>query len=405
MLALHVTRVILTVSVWLCSKVLKLLNCAKSAHQCKRLDNISGYKELTQLRLISVTPAGRRRYLKILTNYLLRNRHVIDEHHWWVNTRNPGDLAYLHQLVDRYPGFFKLVVKPIDASAQIGAQIWSYLSDCVEEDAVYIRLDDDICYIADDAIQNMLDYRLANENPFLVLGSIVNNAVCSYYYQKAGLIPESWGKLSEDCQDPLGWESSTFANKIHTRFLHDIARGYEGKWKRCPNQFSGIQRFSVNAISWLGKDLKQVEELHRKGIDEENLITNILPQRFDRPNEICTDALFGHYAFFTQRRYLEMVAPQILDQYLRISEKGGNGSIPQPTLTNHASLAMLRGIGRAKWVARGGIHMAKGISKSILKGRPKEAMKSIALSGKNKSAEELRVKSAEEKNQEISKAA
>ncbi len=324
------------------------------------------------MRLITVTPAGRRRYLEILANYLLRNRHVIDEHHWWVNTRNPDDLAYLHQLVDRYPNFFRLVVKPIDAAASIGPQIWSYLSDCTDPDTNYLRLDDDICYVADDAIRQLRDYRIANPDPFLVLGSIVNNAICSHYFQKAGRIPISWGNVAEECLDPIGWESPRFAYLLHRQFLRDLSLGYESKWKGCENSFDGLHRFSVNAICWSGKDMQQVAELHHPGIEEEVYLTETLPQRFKRPAVICSDALFGHFAFYTQRKYIELLAPQILDQYRRLSLEGGAGKIPSPKAFDYARLGWEHGIGRTKWIAREVIHGAKDLTKLVIKSKGKE---------------------------------
>ena len=57
------------------------------------------------MEFVTVTPAGRRRYLEILATHLLRNRDVIDELHWWLNTRDPHDVACIHRLADRYPNF------------------------------------------------------------------------------------------------------------------------------------------------------------------------------------------------------------------------------------------------------------------------------------------------------------
>ncbi|MBP7950574.1 MAG: hypothetical protein KA004_13055 [Verrucomicrobiales bacterium] len=50
--------------------------------------------------MISTCPAGRRRYVAVLAAYLLKpeNRKFIDEHHWWSNTADPADLAYLKEL-------------------------------------------------------------------------------------------------------------------------------------------------------------------------------------------------------------------------------------------------------------------------------------------------------------------
>ena len=50
------------------------------------------------MRVISVTPAGRRRYLQALVPYLLRQRHVIDEHHWWLNTTDVDDIHFVERV-------------------------------------------------------------------------------------------------------------------------------------------------------------------------------------------------------------------------------------------------------------------------------------------------------------------
>ena len=76
------------------------------------------------MKFVTVTPAGRRRYLEVLAAYLLRNRDIIDEHHWWLNTRVPKDIAFIHQLTDRYPDFFRVVAKPMDPKLSLAGSIW-----------------------------------------------------------------------------------------------------------------------------------------------------------------------------------------------------------------------------------------------------------------------------------------
>jgi hypothetical protein len=73
------------------------------------------------MRLVTVTPAGRRPYLEILANYLLRRHDLIAEHQWWLNTRVPEDVAYIYRLADRYPSFFRVIAKtvgPLDRGAR-----------------------------------------------------------------------------------------------------------------------------------------------------------------------------------------------------------------------------------------------------------------------------------------------
>ena len=81
----------------------------------------------------------------------------------------------------------------MSAKLSLGGSIWCYLRECTTPDTIYARFDDDICYVADDAIANWRRFREANVVPFLVLGNIVNNAACSHSHQQAGLIPTSWG--------------------------------------------------------------------------------------------------------------------------------------------------------------------------------------------------------------------
>jgi hypothetical protein len=300
------------------------------------------------MRLVTVTPAGRRPYLEILANYLLRHRGLISEHRWWLNTRTPEDVAYIYRLADRYPDFFRIVAKPVDAPDRVGYAIWQYMIECVEPDTVYLRLDDDICYIADDAIRQMYEFRLQRPEPFLTLGNIVNNAVCGHFHQKAGLLASNWGSVELNCLDPRGWGSGPFARRVHRRFLKDLRNNREAWWRRVDFNFDGLSRFSINAIAWLGKDFEGMADLAGNSADEEPTLTEVLPRKLGRPNMICPQALFGHYAFYTQRPYLERTSPDILTRYRRIAESaaGDAGALPR---MQTSVLTMRRYWGLSKW--------------------------------------------------------
>jgi hypothetical protein len=283
----------------------------------------------TEYRVISVTPAGREKYLRILVPYLLQNRHLISEHHFWLNTNNASDIRYIESLAHHYPDFFKINRKELFSKHSHFDSIWQYFQDYTDENTLYIRLDDDICFIAPDAIPALINYRIDNPCPFLVYGNIVNNAICSHILQLRGTIPSGWGKVLYECMDPAGWKSPKFAERLHKRFLSDLRRNRLERWKFENWIIDDCRRFSVNVISWFGKDMKPVEELgcrdlRKSGITdpstggpleiEESLISAILPRRFSRPCEICGDALFAHFAFYTQRPYLEG-ATTLLERY------------------------------------------------------------------------------------------
>jgi hypothetical protein len=68
-------------------------------------------------KVISVTPAGRRRYVAILARYLLKERGLIDHHEWWVNTGSEEDIAFLHEITRRHSDFFRIVTTPAGSGA------------------------------------------------------------------------------------------------------------------------------------------------------------------------------------------------------------------------------------------------------------------------------------------------
>ncbi|REK10760.1 MAG: hypothetical protein DWQ37_15045 [Planctomycetota bacterium] len=272
------------------------------------------------MRVISVTPAGRRRYLQALVPHLLRQQHVIDEHHWWLNTHDEADAQYVTQLAAEHPHFFKVIRKDYDPTLTIGEGIWRFFRHAAEPDTVYVRLDDDIVWFAPDAIHNLVRFRLENREPFIVSGNVVNNGVCAHALQKAGFIPQSFGEVQNFCLDGNGWACPRFARKLHELFLSELAAGRIDRWKETKISLYGTRRFSINVISWFGDDMRQVPEVLRGGADEEIFLTVTLPQRLRRPNVACGDALFTHFAFFSQRPYLEWTWPELIEHYQQIAE-------------------------------------------------------------------------------------
>ncbi|MBX3426410.1 MAG: hypothetical protein KF688_12080 [Pirellulales bacterium] len=312
-------------------------------------------------RFVTVTPAGRRRYMEILANYLLRNRHVIDEHQWWVNTREPEDVAFLLRLVDQYPDFFRVVTQPMHGAEEIGYSIWRFMRQATDPRTIYLRLDDDVCFVAEGAIAAMRGARLARREPFLMLGNIVNNAICTHLHQQAGLVPTKWGLVAEDCLCPIGWRSSAFAAKLHRRFLKDATAGKLDRWRELPMEFDGLRRFSINAICWFGADMASLPESGRTGVDEEPFLTEEVPRRLNRPNAIVPEALFGHFAFCYQRRDLEAIAPEILHRYQRISRHADAASCYELSAAESVRFGLTKASARVRLGYRRALAAAKGL--------------------------------------------
>jgi hypothetical protein len=284
------------------------------------------------MKIITVTPAGRKRYLEILVRYLLENRQYISEHHFWLNTGNRDDIDYIETLAAKHPDFFKINRKDLNKKA--ADRMWQFFGDYVDDDTIYIKFDDDMCFFEKDAVKNLIEYRIANQRPLFVFGNIVNNAVCSYFFQQEGIIPSGWGRVEYNCLDDTGWQNPQFAGKLHEMFLKDIKSENLERWKIHNVVMDDFRRFSINVMCWFGRDLKDVPEL-LSGFDEtidertgkwrfphsdESFLSQDLPQRLERPNEICGIALFSHFAFYIQRDYLDSYTV-LLEDYKDISFK------------------------------------------------------------------------------------
>lgn len=274
------------------------------------------------MRVISVTPAGRRRYLKALVPHLLRQRHQIEEHHWWLNTRDADDIRYIERLTAEHPDFFRICRQQQRDDLLLGQNIWRYFRHYAEPDTLYVRFDDDIVYMAPDAVERLVQFRLEHRGPLLTLGNIVNNAVCTHFHQRAGLVPARWGAVRNECMDRNGWWRGEFARKLHERFLDDLRNHRAERWKEAPLPIDGCRRISINVICWLGEDLCNVPELHSDEVDEEPFLTEVLPARLGRPNAACSTALFTHFAFYSQRPFLDWTWPELAEHYQAIARQG-----------------------------------------------------------------------------------
>lgn len=266
------------------------------------------------MKVITVTPAGRKKYLEILCPYLLKNKHIISEHHFWVNTTNKEDIEYLNKLASENT-FFKLVPIP-KGTPNKNTTICLFFENCVDKDAVYIRFDDDICWMANDAVEKLVNYRIRHPEPFIVSGNVVNNSICTHLHQRFGNIPIDIGMCGYNRICDNGWKSPEKAVTFHECFLEALKGGVTDRYKFPAWYFHTYEDFSINCISFLGKDFAEFGG--KVGHDEELWLTHDKPKELGRRNCIYGDALFAHFSYYTQRNVLEG-STNLLDVYKELA--------------------------------------------------------------------------------------
>lgn len=101
-------------------------------------------------KIIVNTAAGRRRYMQYLTPFVLSSN-IVDRYDIWINTHNGADIEFFKMLAEKYPKI-NLCWQP-DGIVNGNKSINAFYRDCIEEDAIYFKLDDDIVWMEPDAIK------------------------------------------------------------------------------------------------------------------------------------------------------------------------------------------------------------------------------------------------------------
>lgn len=258
-------------------------------------------------KIIVNTAAGRRRYMQYLIPQVLSNE-IVDRYDIWVNTNDRCDIEFFVRLSKRFEKIH-LIYQP-DGIVNGIASINAFYRFCVEEDAIYIKMDDDVVWLEPDYVRKMVDFRLDNKNCFLVSPLVINNALSTYVLQTKGKIKLNKYMYSR-CSHRILWERGSFAVQLHNWFLEKYLK--TGKYERlyCEEVPWALTRFSINSIIWFGTDMKAING-EIMGDDEEYL-SCIRPTQIGKCNLINGNCIIAHFAFAPQRRMLDEC--MILEQY------------------------------------------------------------------------------------------
>jgi hypothetical protein len=274
------------------------------------------------------TPYGRRRTYSILIKYLQRDveRGLVDEVWAFMNTDKTGqedDVAYAHELAERFP-WFKLVYRPEGIPRHPGPKqrntgyAYRYMTDL---DTIYLRFDDDVVYVHDDAITHLAQARIEMPAPTAVFPVIFNNAICSHFLQACGRVPMEWGEVKPYCMDPTGWANGPFAVRLHELLLDHIEAGtVEDLYLYQDFPIQPGTQFSVSCFASLGS---MYADLPQPGVlvpdEEESWHTIHRPLATGAPNILRGNAIVSHWSFFPQHPFLNNTG--LLDRYRELADK------------------------------------------------------------------------------------
>lgn len=291
-------------------------------------------------RVVAFTPYGRERTVSVLLHYLRREHEagVLDEWMLDMNTNPQGqerDVAYANELAGQYD-WINLYPRPGSGQwtgefpipdawyqgarhpVQLNSHQWfAYMTD---RNTVYVRFDDDIIYVHEDAIRRMVDSAIDRPEVLTTFPIIINNAVVSWHLQQQGRVPHTFGTVeSAYCIDQTGWASPFFAEGLHRMTLDLIKNNaVDQLYLYTPVQLPPTLQFSISCFAIRGAEFADVRGV--VDLDNEELwLTTHRPAQIGKFNAILPDALVSHYTFHSHRAYIETT--DILDQYRALAEK------------------------------------------------------------------------------------
>jgi hypothetical protein len=280
-------------------------------------------------KIVAVTPAGRSHYLEILSKYIFKNQHIIDRWDLWVNTDNEFDINYLNNLKEKYPSFINLIQSDFSYNTwgHVNLNISPFWGKAIDEDTIYIRFDDDVVYIADKTIENIVDFRISNPQYLFIYPFIINNIHHSRNLQDRNLVSKHLGLvrneeelLGHGIYDPVGLYSTEFARELHnTFFKHHHENTLQDLMVDKPIVWKYGSQISINCICWFGSFMKTITPLQDGNwpVDEENYLTTQAPEILNMPLVTIPNTLVSHFLFGPQRSNDDM--KDILQEYYKIA--------------------------------------------------------------------------------------
>lgn len=243
-------------------------------------------------KVIMITFAGRKDRMSILYHYVVAalDRGLVDEWHVWNYARTVEDEEWVNSLNGP-----KIRVLTPNTKESYADCYQHYTPKEYTPQAVFLKVDDDIVYMDVDKLEGFVQYRKACTQPYIVSANVVNNPGCFLIQESYGC----WRGLSlEDLKTSEGLAD------LHTRFVENPTS------VESPDVYMFTlhesNRWNINFVSWLGKDLASTMRAEEVNGDEVNLSV-AFPLMLGRPIAVYCPLVVSHLSFAHQTLDVENV--------------------------------------------------------------------------------------------------
>lgn len=265
-----------------------------------------------QRRVILSVFAGRESCMTALNAYVARlmQMGLVHDYHAWNFAKQPSDEAWLRRTFPEVPqervgmpGEPRTCLVPVADRKKWGEYYQHYTKERYPN-SIVIKCDDDIVFIDTRRFADFIRTRAQRKDVLFMFPTIINNEICAWYQQLAGLLPEE--RVGRMRYHPVGfgslWDDGHKTQRLHDFFLSD-PDGFCDRAASLPAdarvQLMKINdRISVNFFAVLSEDLDAYQMV---GWDDEKDLSQVIPGRVAKPIGIDSGLTVAHLAFFRQR--------------------------------------------------------------------------------------------------------
>jgi hypothetical protein len=269
----------------------------------------------TPEKICVVSPAGRKRYLDLLKEYVLSDRGVTS---WvlWENCRNAEDRAAVRELA-MSDSRISVVQRPgTDGGYAAVSKFWDFPQD---PDTFYIKVDDDIVFCQENLFSSLRAAAVAcpdRDETLLYSPLVVNNTTCTWILKhfSAVDVPE---KVRLNIFEPVAWLETELAARLHSNLLESIALGDLGRFRTRDFQIM-VNRFSINFVGWFGDVSAALGQRWRIPPDlrDEEWYSAVLPTSIGRGTHVFGSLLCAHFAYRLQEE--QLLRTNLLERYAQL---------------------------------------------------------------------------------------
>ena len=240
---------------------------------------------------------GRKDKVKILLRYidsaLKKNGGVIDNVIFAVKTGVKEDLDFLKEFLEKNPNGYSR----FDFVQNVN---FKNIYTILPYDDLVFKIDDDIVFISNGTFKSMIDEFIKNRH-LILSANVINHPQLSLVHQKNGAFLKYQEKnLSSIFRDSRPWwQRPECADIAHENFFDQVNNLNVFDFDLWNLHEKGYQRWSINFILTKGFILNKFLLFFENGDDEE-ILSNYLPNFFKINCKALGKALVSHFTYFRQ---------------------------------------------------------------------------------------------------------